>query len=371
MDMPRVLSVNEAFFPHEGGAEKRAYEILSRLGKRGFDVSVATNPFPGKEEVQGLDIEYITNLKESNYFKKNSRRLLGVNHFSSSVRKYVRDHRRDFDIFNFDEFPLIHALKGVRELTDRKTAFFTWHEVLRQFYAEKGFPWKIAASWEKQVSQEFRHHITVSSTISKLLSSIYSVHDSVVIQNGVNRKEFQNSYEKEWGKIVYVGRLEPHKRLDKMIEIFKKESDLQLQIIGAGSQLKYLKSMVNGNNNIKILGHVDKSQLLEEVKHSWLFVMPSYREGFSIASLEAMAASVPVLTVDSSFNYAANEIVRDGYNGIISSDFSDMITRIRGLYKDEDGWRAMSKNAYDFTSDYDWDNIADKLANLYLSSWSA
>jgi len=192
-----------------------------------------------------------------------------------------------------------------------------------------------------------------------------------VIQNGVNRKEFQNSYEKEWGKIVYVGRLEPHKRLDKMIEIFKKESDLQLQIIGAGSQLKYLKSMVNGNNNIKILGHVDKSQLLEEVKHSWLFVMPSYREGFSIASLEAMAASVPVLTVDSSFNYAANEIVRDGYNGIISSDFSDMITRIRGLYKDEDGWRAMSKNAYDFTSDYDWDNIADKLANLYLSSWSA
>ena len=212
MDLPRVLSVNEAFFPHEGGAEKRAYEILSRLSKRGFDVTVATNPFPGKDEIPGLDIEYITNLKESKYFKENSRRLLGVNHFSSSVRKYVRSHRRDFDIFNFDEFPLIHALKGVRELSERSTAFFTWHEVLRQFYVEKGFPWRIAASWERQVSQEFKHHITVSSTISKLLSSIYSVKDSVaiphnlvccVIERAVNSEDWDrcsHSFKRGYGK---------------------------------------------------------------------------------------------------------------------------------------------------------------------------
>ena len=61
--------------------------------------------------------------------------------------------------------------------------------------------------------------------------------------------------------------------------------------------------------------------------------------------------------------------MRNGYNGFVSADFPDMIEKIRNLYKDEDEWKRISRNACDFTVKYDWDSIADKLAALYLSSW--
>ena len=71
------------------------------------------------------------------------------------------------------------------------------------------------------------------------------------------------------------------------------------------------------------------------MKESWLFAMPSNREGFSIASLEAMAASVPVITIEGQYNLAANEVIKDGRNGIIAKSFDDMSARIEKLYKDE------------------------------------
>ncbi len=368
MEMPKILSINEAYYPHEGGAEKRSMEINKRLASKGFDVTVITNPFPDRTHYDDVDVRYITDLDESHYFKQNSRKLMGVLRYASRVRKFIRNNG-DYDIYNFDEFPLIHALKGIEEVKNRNLAFFTWHEVLHDFYLENGMIWKIASRWEQEICQKFTNHITVSSTISKLLSDKYRVANTTVIENGVNRKEFLTNEDKEWGKIIYVGRLEPHKRLDQMIKTFKSQKDLELHIIGGGSQFDHLVSLVNGDKNIKIMGHLGNDELLEEVKNSWLFVMPSIREGFSIASLEAMAASVPVITMSSDYNMAANEVVRNGYNGFVSADFPDMIEKIRNLYKDEDEWKRISRNACDFTVKYDWDSIADKLAALYLSSW--
>lgn len=366
MDLPRILSVNESFFPHEGGAEMRSFETLKRLVKKGFEVKVLTNSFDEDHSVTGLDVEDIAGIRAENYFKEGSRKIKGVIKFSLEASKKIAEHN-DYDIYNFDEFPLLHALKGQNSVPQGRNSFFTWHEVLRDFYLSKNFLWKRAAKWEEEIAKKIPNHIAVSDTVSNLLRNTYNPSRVSIINNGVNTSEFKCDGHKEWGKIVYVGRVEPHKRLDVLIRNFKKHPDLNIKIIGNGSQYNYIRSLINGNKNITITGHLDHEELVREIKESWLFVMPSYREGFSIASLEAMAASVPVVTVNSQYNLAVNEIIKHGYNGLVSDDFTDLMQNVKTLYKDESTWQHLSKNALSFSKAYDWDIISDKLADLYLN----
>lgn len=366
MDTIKMLSVNEAFFPHEGGAERRSYELFRRLGKKGFDIEVLTNPFGTLEQTEGLNIRNITTLREQDYFRQSSRKIRGVLNFSSSVRKALAG-RRDYDILNFDEFPLYHAVKSQEEIRRSPVSFFHWHEVLKDFYSRKGLIWKLAINWERKVANLFTNHIAVSRTVRDLLKATYPISDVSVIANGVDRKAFQSNGKKDWGKIIYVGRLEPHKRLDSLIRAMDGMNGLELHVIGNGSQSNFLKSIIDGKKNISLHGHMDQDELMDYFRKAWLFVLPSYREGFSIASIEAMAASIPVVTVRSEYNYAANEVIKNGYNGLISTDFVDLMSRIRYLYNNEEEWNMLSRNALEFTADYDWDTIADEMAKLYSS----
>lgn len=364
MDLPSIISVNEAFYPHEGGAEKRSYEIMTRLAKKGFNVKVLTNPFPETKGVEGIDVEYVTKMKEDHYFKEGSRKLMGVLKFARESRKALLQNR-DFDIYHFDEFPLYHGIRCNDSIPKRGKSFFTWHEVLKSFYEERGGLWRIVSGWEKRVSRSFQNHIAVSGTVASMLRDTYNVKNVSVIENGVDTKAFESNGKKTWGKVVYVGRIEPHKQIDVLVDKFKGMNDLRLDIIGNGSQIGHLRSRLNGCQNVRIHGHLDFPDLVREVKDSWLFVMPSNREGFSIASLEAMASSVPVLTVDGRYNLAANEIIRDGYNGIVSQDFDDLVSNAKKLYSDEGSWKTLSSNAKDFSKNFDWDVIANRTADLF------
>lgn len=368
MDLPRLLFVNEAFYPHEGGAERRSYETLSRLVKKGFEVKVLTNDFGGGDGPSDIDVEYITNMSESDYFENSSRKLMGVLKFTSAVRRKLKEYG-DYNIYSFDEFPLLHALRGFNMLKKDVPRFFTWHEVLKDFYLKKGFLWRIVAGWEEKVSNLFENNIAVSNAIYDLLLKKYNKQNVSVVENGVNISDFPPSGDKEWGRIIYVGRLEPHKQLEPLIREIAKNSNFTLDVIGSGSQLSHLKSLVNGSKNISILGHLPKDELIDHVKKAWMFVMPSCREGFSIASLEAMAASVPVVTRQSEFNFAANEIIKDGRNGVVAESFSDMFQKMNDLYRDEERWKKLSTTATEFSKKYDWNIISDKLSRLYINAW--
>ncbi len=368
MDLPSLLSIHESFYPREGGAEKRAFETLTRLAKKGFEVKAITNPFPHEVELSEIEIEYVTDLNERQYFNNGSRRILGVSKFTSAVRKAVRrDH--DYDIFTFDEFPLLPAIKGASEVPPGGVKFMTWHEVLADFYLSKGPLWKRVAHWENEVAHLFNNNIAVSKTVASVLESKYGTLKTSVIENGVNVKEYRANGNKTWGKIIYVGRLEPHKRLDRLISIFSGQEKYQLEIIGRGSQSRELKRLAEGKRNIRVLGHLEHDELVSKFKDAWLFLMPSLREGFSIASLEAMAASVPVITVESQFNLAANEIIRNGKNGIVAKDFDDMNQKIQNLYDDSEAWSKLSENAREFSKGYDWEVIVDRLAEAFVSAW--
>jgi glycosyltransferase involved in cell wall biosynthesis len=125
--------------------------------------------------------------------------------------------------------------------------------------------------------------------------------DSVVIYPPVDVEDFYISEVTEEYYIT-VGRLEPYKRFDVVVEAFT-ENKRKLIVVGDGTQAKYLKSIAG--SNIEFTGYLEKNKIRDLLSNSKAFVYAG-TEDFGIVIIEAHASGIPVVVYKGG---AANEIV--------------------------------------------------------------
>jgi glycosyltransferase involved in cell wall biosynthesis len=135
--------------------------------------------------------------------------------------------------------------------------------------------------------------------------------DAVVIYPPVDIECFDIAENKE-DFFVIVGRIEPYKRFDIVVEAFNTNGK-PLIVIGDGSQLKYLKSIAK--SNIKFLGFQKKDVIKEHVSKARAFVYAGI-EDFGIALVEAHACGTPVIAYQGG---ATSEIIT-AINGLCYSE---------------------------------------------------
>ena len=106
---------------------------------------------------------------------------------------------------------------------------------------------------------------------------------------------------------VFLGRLHFLKGIFDLPKIWfyvtQELPEARLAVIGSGNT-KTLKSLNNKikalgvSKNIKILGPLVDSQMLDILKTAKVFLFTDYEAGFSLATSEAMAAGIPVVAYD-------------------------------------------------------------------------
>ena len=143
-----------------------------------------------------------------------------------------------------------------------------------------------------------------------------------------------NGYELEKdGYLLFVGRLDPIKGIEYLIEAFRKIKTryrLKLVIAGTGFHETYLKK-ISVDEDILFIGYVaDKNDLAALYENSLMLILPSLYEAIPMVLLEAMAYGKPIVA---SRVGGIPEFVLDGKNGYLvdprnSDELAEKISRL-------------------------------------------
>lgn len=93
------------------------------------------------------------------------------------------------------------------------------------------------------------------------------------------------------------GRLDPLKRVSRVVEAFLKMPDKKLLIASDGEEFLKIKQQIKNANNITLLGNVDEQTLLDLISRCIATIYIPKEEDFGMSPIESMAAGKPVLGV--------------------------------------------------------------------------
>jgi len=116
------------------------------------------------------------------------------------------------------------------------------------------------------------------------------------------------------GYYLSVGRLEPNKRIDRVVRAFLSMPGKFLVVASGGTQSHALRAMANDAKNIDFLDWVDDGRLAQLVGNAIAVIYVPRDEEFGMSAVEALAAGKPVIGVDEG---GLRETIIPGHNGIL------------------------------------------------------
>ena len=221
----------------------------------------------------------------------------------------IRKHAKDADC-------ILSFMDSTNILSIIATAFLGRKLIISEHSAHDfvGLKWRVL----RRIFYPFASALTV---LSKSDFNYYSfVKNKAIIYNpSIFKPSFGGQKEK---LIIFVGRLEPVKGCDIFLRALAllRLDDFKLLVLGAGSQKKSLQSLSAGLGlkNLEFLGSV--SDIQNYYKKAKIIVSSSRFEGLGNALIEsAFFDCIRVATPTA----GALELLEDGKNGFISSDFSE------------------------------------------------
>lgn len=196
-------------------------------------------------------------------------------------------------------------------------------------------------------------------------------------------KEF-TGMEDEDHHILFVGRIEPLKGIDTLIRaiaLLEQEGVLEkhpisVSIIGGEpdasseqmsdemARLKALREIYGVGDVITFLGRQDQDTLPYFYSSADVVVMPSHYESFGMVALEAMACGTPVVASEVG---GLAFLVKDQVTGFhIPDDDPEALSKcLKAVITDEKLRNHMGEQAAKYAKQYGWENIAEKLVEVY------
>ena len=188
-------------------------------------------------------------------------------------------------------------------------------------------------TFEKYALKRATYLIAVDNKTKDFYSNLYPEYSKKIltIPTGVNNKLFR-PFDKSQQRdklnlsnnekvILFVGRIEPPKRIKEIIEAFNLISvdnkNYKLLLVGDGVQLSEMKDLVHKlklSESIFFLGVRNKNELPSIYNAADITILYSGNEGSPLSVKESLACGIPVVANDVG---DISEIIKDGMNGYI------------------------------------------------------
>lgn len=168
--------------------------------------------------------------------------------------------------------------------------------------------------------------------------------------------------------ILCVGELLPNKNqkmaIHAMKEIVKQYPDAQLLIAGNGPEKENLEEEIRNcglEQNVKMLGYCTYLENYQRITD--VLVACSHREGLPLNLVEAMLTANPVVA---SINRGHRELIRNGENGYLVKNDSEMAEKVVRLFIDVDLYNQIKNKSREFAQNYNFTNVKKELCKIYF-----
>jgi glycosyltransferase involved in cell wall biosynthesis len=306
--------------PEGGGSEFYVERIAAGLAARGRPVTMVCAAWPGaprEEHRDGIRI-----------IRRGSRLTVYLWAFLLYLGGRLGPHEVVVDVQNgLPFFSILYARRPVVVLCHHVHRE-QWQVLFPAPLARLG--WWIESRLAPFVYRRCRYVTVSGSTRRELIAlgvkaaSIRIVRNGTVVPTGADlgvRSPFPS--------ICILGRLVPHKRVELALEaaahIRLTIPDLQVFVAGQGwweARVRRAVTRLGLNDAVHLLGYVDDQLKGELLAHSWVLAMPSLKEGWGLAVLEAAGHGTPAVGFRAAGGLA--ESIVDEVTGLLADDAEEL-----------------------------------------------
>ncbi|MDY3128360.1 MAG: glycosyltransferase family 4 protein [Corynebacterium sp.] len=206
--------------------------------------------------------------------------------------------------------------------------------------------------------------VTVSPASRADLAEL-GVHGVTIIENGVDPipAHIPRLDKEAETHVVTLSRLVPYKQIEHAIDTVAAIPDVVLDVIGTGwwdAKLQEYARVVGVSDRVCFHGHVT-----EDYKHALLaraavHLMPSRKEGWGIAVMEAAQHGVPTV----GYSFGLRDSVKTGKTGLLIDTKAEFIAATRQLINDPTLRQKLGSNAKAYAADFSWNETGRRFAEL-------
>jgi len=191
-----------------------------------------------------------------------------------------------------------------------------------------------------------------------------------IVNPGIDFPTFKRFSKEKNPTILFLNRIKKYKGLDVLLNsaVILKDSNLKIWVAGTGDHLEEMKRYASENNlkNVKFLGRVDEDKKRELMQKAWVFINPSFKEGWGIVNIEANYFGTPVIGSNVS---GIKDSVIDGKTGLLFEygNSKQLSEKILKLVNNEKLRKDMEKQAYKWARKFDWESKSNEYLNILKS----
>lgn len=194
----------------------------------------------------------------------------------------------------------------------------------------------------------------VNKNITAVLPDFVEVMEMQKLKKGAN--PFFGGF-----NILFTGRFVHDKGVDLLVKATKELSDVKLHLVGNGSQITQLNSLIDSYNlsdRVKIYDWMSPKDLYRYYMHADVFILPArWPEPFGRSVLESMAVGTPAIT---STNTGSAWVLGESELTFNNGDVKDLIRKINKIKNQQSAREYFSNQVKKRALKFDYLNFAPK-----------
>ena len=363
-----LLCWRDTGHPQGGGSERYLEQVGTQLAARGIKVTLRTASYPGAPAIEYRD--GITISRSGGRFSVYPRALAAIAAGRLGFGS-LKGLRPDAVVDTQNGIPFFSTIVAGAPVT------LLVHHCHREQWPVAGTLVGRIGWWVESRLSPKRHrdnqYLTVSLPSAEELVDLGVDRDRIaVVRNGADRipmgVDAGGSITRANRPTMSVlSRLVPHKQIEDALEavatLRPTQPELHLDVIGGGWWEQNLRDRADElgiGDAVTFHGHVDESRKHELLAQSWIHLMPSRKEGWGLAVIEAAQHGVPTVGYRSS--KGLTDSIVDGVTGLLvggesvgDGDVAEFTQAAGTLLLDHELRTVLGEKARVWSSEFSWE----------------